>query len=135
MGKVNDAYKAKYGVVARGILRTWLNVDPDPIIAAQEARLGEQDPLLDMLGLPQATAEDFAECAYWEIIKAIQSTFFGRMPRAQAVAIANALNTFPDASITFCEELTYNAWTLADAWNDAHPDEPKIQYAGDPGMP
>lgn len=126
MGKVSEAYEAKYGIEASAILRMF-GGNPDAIVADQEARLGQPDELTACLGTSPATAEDLAECAYWQIIRALKAAFFGRMPREQVLAIVRALKAFPDASITLCKELTYNEHTFLYEWNDHHPNEPRLE--------
>lgn len=54
---VREAYEQRYGANAKTILRSF-GVDPAPIIDKYGSRVGEEDPLADMLGMPPATAED-----------------------------------------------------------------------------
>lgn len=72
------------------------------------------------------TADDLAQDAHWEILKAIRAAFFGRMPRQQAEATLATLSAFPAATLTLCDDLTYNDLTFAADWSEAHPDEPRL---------
>lgn len=124
---VREAYERRYGANAKMILRSF-GVDPTPIIDKYESRVGEDNQLAEWLGMQPATAEDFAEAAYWDIIKAIKSAYFGRLPRAEAEAIVTTLRSITGATITLCteDEMTYNYSTFVHAWEDTHPDEPRL---------
>lgn len=130
MGKVNDAYDANYGINARVVLRIF-GGDPDTIIREREARVGET--YCDMMhwvdGKPAEialTADDLAQDAHREIVKAIRAAFFGQMSRQQAEGTLATLSAFPAATLTLCNDLTYNDLTFADGWSEAHPDEPRL---------
>lgn len=123
---VREAYEQRYGTNAKIILRGF-GVDPDPIIDTYETRFGEYDPLVyKLMSKPQPTAEDFAEGAHRDIVKAIEAAYFGSLPRAEAEAVVTTLRRFPAANISLCEELEYNDGTFAHAWERAHSDEPRL---------
>lgn len=125
---VREAYEQRYGANAKMILRSF-GIDPDPTIDEAEANFANYDPTIyQLMGKPLPTAEDFAEAAYWEIVKAIKAAYFGNLPRAEAEAIVTTLRKLWGATITLCneEQMTYNDSTFAHAWEAAHPDEPRL---------
>lgn len=128
--EVATAYNIKYGTEIKIMLRE-LGGDPDVYISAREAQLGQPDPLAEMLHYEPANAEGLAEAAYYDILKAIEAAFFGRLDRASACAIIKALALVSSDLLTVADGLTYNNYTAADAWSAAHPDEQRINSRGE----
>lgn len=128
---VREAYEAKYESLREGYALSCLGGDQNQIIDEFEARLGQPDPLLDMMGLPPATAKDLADGVHHAIMRAIESAYFGKITRDQATIICRTLAATPYGTLTIHDGLTYNDSTFADAWHDAHPDEDKIYLSAD----
>lgn len=128
---VREAYEAKYASIREGYALSCLGGDHNQIIDDFEARLGQPDPLLEMMGMPPSTAEDLADGAHHAIMRAIEAAYFGKISRDQATIICRTLAATPYGTLTIHDGLTYNDSTFADAWHDAHPDEDKIYLSAD----
>lgn len=125
---VREAYEAKYESLREGYALSCLGGDHNQIIDEFEARLGQPDPFLDMMGLPPATAKDLADDVHHAIMRAIESAYFGKITRDQATIICRALAAAPYSTLTIHDGLTYNDCTFAAAWYDAHKDEDNLYY-------
>lgn len=128
---VREAYEAKYDSIRDGYALASLGGDQNQIIDDFEARLGQPDPFLEMMGMPPSTAEDLADGAHHTIMRAIESAYFGKITRDQATTICRALAATPYSKLTIHDGLTYNDSTFRATWNDAHPDEDKIYLDAD----
>ena len=128
---VREAYEAKYASIREGYALSCLGGDHNQIIDEFEARLGQPDPFLEMMGMPPSTAEDLADGAHHTIMRAIEAAYFGKISRDQATIICRTLAATPYGTLTIHDGLTYNDRTFADAWHDAHPDEDKIYLSAD----
>lgn len=130
--RVMDAYESLYGTKDTMLLRG-LGGNPEEVFASFEARIGEPNPLIELLGLPPTSVEDFAEGAYHEIRKRIVTLYMRKFSRAEANAIIKALCTpFSGMqTLTILDELDFNNSTFADAWSEAHPDEQRLYCYGD----
>lgn len=109
-----------------------LGGDVIPIIKKWTDEIGKTDPLAGMFGVePTFTVNDAADAAYWDIVKYAQDLYFKDMTRETATAVANA--------ITYCgvlklaDDLEFTDTGFADAWSDAHPDQPRISRVIDIG--
>ena len=128
---VREAYEAKYASIRDGYALASLGGDQNQIIDDFEARLGQPDPFLEMMGMPPSTAEDLADGAHHAIMRAIEAAYFGKISRDQATVICRALAAAPYSTLTIHDGLTYNDSTFRAAWHDAHPDEDKIYLDAD----
>lgn len=126
MSNLSDSYTATYGTDAKVFLRT-LGGNPDKILN-DPYQCTAPNPLSAMLGADaSATAED----AHNAILREIKRIYFSGLPRETALAVANSLSAL--GTISLCAaipELTFNAWSYADAWSEANPDQRPIQSAG-----
>ena len=66
---VREAYEAKYDSIRDGYALASLGGDHNQIIDEFEARLGQPDPFLEMMGMPPSTAEDLADGAHHTIMR------------------------------------------------------------------
>ena len=128
---VREAYEAKYASLREGYALSCLGGDHNQIIDEFEARLGQPDPLLEMMGMPPSTAEDLADGVHHAIMRAIESAYFGRISRDQAIVICSTLAAAPYSTLTIHDGLNYNDSTFRAAWHDAHPDEDRIYLDAD----
>lgn len=124
MSKLMDDYEAAYGLGEKLYLRM-LGGNPEEIAADLENLDAQNAAFFAGMGMPekQCTAADLHN----EIIKDIQRRYFSAMPREQALAVCNALNTTGEFSpCAEIDELKYNAWTLRNAWNATNPGKDPI---------
>lgn len=126
MSNLSDSYTATYGTDAKVFLRT-LGGNPDKILTDLSNQCTAPNPLSAMLGADaSATAGD----AHNAILREIKRIYFSGLPRETALAVANSLSAL--GTISLCAaipELTFNAWSYADAWSEANPDQRPIQSA------
>lgn len=123
---IMETYDSIYGIRAKFLLRT-LGGDPESIIADTAAKCAEPNPLTDILGLAPTTDAEIAEAAHHAIRRAIQTAYFSQLSRSAAAVIVDALGRSEYATISIFDDMTYNDYSFADAWAEAHPDEPRIQ--------
>lgn len=109
-----------------------LGGDPMQIINDWQARIGESVPLAAMFGGEDTlTLDDAANGAYWDIVKYAKSLYMARLTRDAAVAVANAIT--PVGKLHIADDIEFTNIAFADAWNDAHPDQPRISRNVDIG--
>lgn len=127
MSNLNDIYTNTHGTSAKAFCFS-LGGDPDKVISDLASQCAAPNPLATMLGVDQfATADD----AHNAILCEIKRLYFSRIPRDAALSIANSLPEL--GAISLCStipELTFNAWSYADAWSNANPDQPPIRSVG-----
>lgn len=108
------------------------NDDPNPMDAetydAQRHDIHKQMSRLFGEALdPGICAAEAADCAYYEIIKEIKRLYFGRLARATAVMIYDAIGDFGELRLVDnCDDLTFNDFAFRCAWEDAHTEEKKL---------
>nr|DAG17430.1 MAG TPA: hypothetical protein [Caudoviricetes sp.] len=105
------------------------NDDPNPMDAetydAQRHDIHKQmSRLFGEAPDPGICAAEAADCAYYEIIKEIKRLYFGRLDRAAAVMIYDAIGDFGELRLVDnCDDLTFNDFAFRCAWEAAHTDE------------
>ncbi len=143
---IHELTTARHGGRPELLLRN-LGGDPDSIIARWQQRYNEHpDPtspetydaqrsdvnyrmshIWERLNDPSICAAEAADCAYYEIIKEIKRLYFGRLDRAAAVMIYDAIGDFGDLRLVDnCDDLTFNDFAFRCAWEAAHPEEKKL---------
>ena len=78
------------------------------------------------------TLDDAAEGAYWDIVKCVKSLYFADMTRDTAVAVGNAI-PYLNGKLILTDGIGFTSDGFADAWSDAHPDQPRISRHVDIG--
>ena len=143
---IHELTTARHGGRPELLLRN-LGGDPDTIIAHWQQRYNEHpDPtsaetydaqrsdvnyrmshVWERLTDPSICAAEAADCAYYEIIKEIKRLYFGRLDRAAAVMIYDAIGDFGELRLVDnCDDLTFNDFAFRCAWEDAHTGEKKL---------
>lgn len=113
---------------ARLMLYAWGGSVNDIIKDAEES-VGQQNDVMKMFGQPPITEEDAAEDAYWAIVKRCKAMYLAPITRDHAAAIVSAITAY--GVLHLADDIEFNAWGFADAWNDAHPSEKPISPYGD----
>lgn len=113
--KVADAYSARYGS-GDTLALCILGGNPDVIFSRYEARIGERDPLVELLGMSPTSVDDLAEGAYREIRREIERLYMRNLSRADVDAMVKALELLPNGKLTIHEGMEYNDHTLVYAW-------------------
>ena len=109
-----------------------LGGDPMQIIDDWQSRIGESVPLAAMFGGEDTlTLDDAADGAYWDIVKYAKSLYLAPMTRETAVAVANAIT--PVGKLHLADDIEFTDIAFADAWSEAHPDQPRISRNVDIG--
>lgn len=110
-----------------------LGGDPQKIVDQWAERIGEKNPLAEFFcGEPVLTLDDAAEGAYWDIVKYVKSLYFADMTRDTAVAVGNAI-PYLNGKLILTDDIEFTSDGFADAWSDAHPDQPRISRHVDIG--
>lgn len=109
-----------------------LGGDPMQIIDDWQSRIGESVPLAAMFGSESALSlDDAANGAYWDIVEYAKSLYMAPMTRETAVAVANAIT--PVGKLRLADDIEFTDIAFADAWSEAHPDQPRISRNVDIG--
>lgn len=109
-----------------------LGGDPMQIIDDWQSRIGESVPLAAMFGGESALSlDDAANGAYWDIVEYAKSLYLAPMTRETAVAVANAITTV--GKLRLADDIEFTDIAFADAWSEAHPDQPRISRNVDIG--
>lgn len=109
-----------------------LGGDPMQIINDWQSRIGDSVPLADWFGGANTlTLDDAANGAYWDIVKYAKSLYLAPMTRETAVAVANAIT--PVGKLHLADDIQFTDIAFADAWSEAHPDQPRISRNVDIG--
>lgn len=90
------------------------------IISERINTIGTSDELMDMLGIAPITAEGAADAAYWEIVKACEAAYFGRLSRDEIEVLAKALRA--TGTLRLGDDMEYNGSTIVYAWDRATAD-------------
>lgn len=143
---IHELTIARHGGRPELLLRD-LGGDPDSIIDRWQQRYNEHpDPtsaetydaqrsdvnyrmshIWERLNAPSICAAEAADCAYYEIVKEIKRLYFGRLDRAAAVMIYDAIGDFGELRLVDnCDDLTFNDFAFRCAWEDAHTEEKKL---------
>lgn len=102
-----------------------LGGNPLPIIDEWQGRVGESAPLAAMFGGEAVvTLDDAANGAYWDTVKLAKDLYFADMARETALAVANSITQC--GVLRLADDIEFTNTGFAQAWNDAHPDEPRI---------
>lgn len=95
------------------------------LITEWEDRIGESVPLAELLGQsPTLTLDDAADGLYWDIVKLAKKLYFADMTRETAVAVANAITSV--GTLRLADDTEFTDESFANAWSDAHEDQPRI---------
>ena len=109
-----------------------LGGDPMQIIDDWQSRIGESVPLSAMFGGEDTLSlDDAANGAYWDIVKYAKSLYMAPKTRETAVAVANAIT--PVGKLRLADDIEFTDIAFADAWSEAHPDQPRISRNVDIG--
>lgn len=109
-----------------------LGGDPMQIINDWQSRIGDSVPLADWFGGESALSlDDAANGAYWDIVEYAKSLYMAPMTRETAVAVANAIT--PVGKLRLADDIEFTDIAFADAWSEAHPDQPRISRNVDIG--
>lgn len=109
-----------------------LGGDPMQIIDDWQSRICESVPLAAMFGGESALSlDDAANGAYWDIVEYAKSLYMAPMTRETAVAVANAIT--PVGKLRLADDIEFTDIAFADAWSEAHPDQPRISRNVDIG--
>lgn len=126
-----DCMDSVHGASVRNLCYT-LGGKPLPIIEGYAARIGEKNPLADMLGIDgEMTLNDAADGAYWELVKYAKELYFGSMARETALAIASGIT--PCGTLRLANDVEFTDLAFVNAWNKAHPSEQCISWCVDIG--
>lgn len=113
-----------HSATVRGLVYS-LGGNPKEIIDRWTARIGETNPLADLLGgAPVMTPDDAAEGAYWDIVRYAKQLYFAGMTRDAAAIVANAITYH--GTLKLAVDVEFCAESFADAWDAAHPDQPRL---------
>ena len=109
-----------------------LGGDPMQIINDWQSRIGDSVPLAAMFGGESTLSlDDAANGAYWDIVEYAKSLYMAPMTRETAVAVANAIT--PVGKLRLADDIEFTDIAFADAWSEAHPDQPRISRNVDIG--
>lgn len=99
-----------------------LNVNHVDIINKHISTIGNHDELMDVLNVAPITAEDAADAAYWEIIKACETVYIRTLSRTEVETLSKALHQI--GTLRLAEDLEYNDSSIISTWERIH-NEPK----------